>query len=55
MLFKFMPREFNFFDLFEKQVGFAVEAANYLKELTQKGSIDEAAIDKMTGQENVTS
>lgn len=47
MLFKFMPREFNFFDLFEKQVGFAVEAANYLKELTQKGSIDEAAIDKI--------
>jgi hypothetical protein len=42
-----MPREFNFFDLFEKQVGFAVEAANYLKELTQKGSIDEAAIDKI--------
>lgn len=47
MLFKFMPREFNFFDLFEKQVNYAVDAANYFKELMRKGSIDEAAITRM--------
>ncbi|MDD5166496.1 MAG: DUF47 family protein [Candidatus Omnitrophica bacterium] len=47
MFFKFIPREFNFFDLFEKQVGFAVSAAGYFKELVLKGSIDEAAIEKM--------
>ncbi|MCK9604225.1 MAG: DUF47 family protein [Candidatus Omnitrophica bacterium] len=47
MFFKFIPREFNFFDLFEKQVGFAVSAAGYFKELVLKGSIDDAAIEKM--------
>jgi uncharacterized protein len=36
MLFKFLPQEFNFFDLFEKQVGYAVQAASYFKELTAK-------------------
>jgi len=47
MIFKFIPREFNFFDLFEKQVNFAVEAATYFKEVTQKGVVDEAAIKKI--------
>jgi len=47
MIFKFIPKEFNFFDLFEKQVNFAVEAATYFKELTQKGVVDEAAIKKI--------
>jgi predicted phosphate transport protein (TIGR00153 family) len=47
MIFKFIPKEFNFFNLFEKQVDFAVEAATYFKELTQKGVVDEAAIKKI--------
>ena len=47
MLFRFIPREFNFFDLFDKQVGYAVEAADYFKELTAKGAISEEALKKM--------
>jgi len=47
MFFKFFPNEFNFFDLFEKQVGFAVDAATFFKELVLKGNIDEADITKI--------
>jgi uncharacterized protein len=47
MFFKFIPREFNFFDLFDKQVGYAIEAADYFKELTAKGAISEEALKKM--------
>lgn len=47
MIFKFLPREFNFFDLFEKQVGHAVDAANFLKEIVLKGLVDEASLEKM--------
>ena len=37
MLFNFIPKEFNFFDLFEQQVDCAVEAAKCFKELSSKG------------------
>jgi len=47
MFFKFFPNEYNFFDLFEKQVSCAVDAAKYFKELVLKGVFDEAAIQKM--------
>ena len=47
MIFKFFPKDHNFFDLFEKQVLCAVDAANYFKELMRKGSIDETATQKM--------
>jgi len=47
MLFNFMPKEYNFFDLFEKQVKYAVEAAGYFKELVAKESIDEKSIKNM--------
>lgn len=47
MIFKFLPHEFNFFDLFEKQVSYAVAASAYFKELVLKGTFDEAAVDKM--------
>jgi len=47
MFFKFFPNEYNFFDLFEKQVSCAVDAAKYFKELVLKGVFDEAAIKKM--------
>lgn len=47
MSFSFLPREFNFFDLFEKQVSFAVDAARYFKELTLNGSFDDEAVKKI--------
>ncbi len=47
MLFKFLPKEFNFFDLFDKQVDYAVDAAVYFKELVSKGAVDKAALQKM--------
>jgi len=52
MLFQFLPKGFNFFDLFDKQVGFAVDAANYFKELVSKGMISDAAIDKIASIEH---
>ncbi|MCX5706846.1 MAG: DUF47 family protein [Candidatus Omnitrophica bacterium] len=47
MFFKFLPREFNFFDLFEKQAGYCLDAAIYFKELVTKGSVNEEAIQKI--------
>ena len=47
MLFRFLPKETNFFDLFEKQVGYSVEAARYFKELTLKNAISEEALENM--------
>lgn len=39
MGFSFLPKEFNFFDLFEKQASVAVEAAVYFRELVSKSAI----------------
>jgi predicted phosphate transport protein (TIGR00153 family) len=47
MILKFFPQEVNFFDLFEKQVGFGRNAAAYFKELVAQGSIDESSLAKM--------
>ena len=47
MIRKFIPKDFNFFDIFEKQVGCAVEAAHYFKDLIAKGLVSEAALSKM--------
>jgi len=47
MLLKFLPKEFNFVDLFEKQIEYAVNAATYFKEVVSKGAIDEKALDKI--------
>ncbi|MDD5655082.1 MAG: DUF47 family protein, partial [Candidatus Omnitrophica bacterium] len=52
MISRFFPKEFNFFDLFEKQVDYAVEAAQYFKELVSKGAVDEAAIQKIQNIEH---
>lgn len=52
MLFNFFPNEFNFFDLFEKQVLYAVDAAKFFKEVVAKGKVDEAAIHKMQAIEH---
>jgi len=47
MFFNFLPKEFNFFDLFEKQARYAVEAATYFKELVSQNIINEISLDKM--------
>jgi len=47
MFFKFLPKDFNFFDLFDKQVGYAVDSAVYFKELVTKGIINDEALEKM--------
>lgn len=47
MLFRFLPKEFNFFDLFEKQAQYAVDAAECFKELVSKNVLDEASLKKM--------
>lgn len=47
MFFNFTPKDFNFFDLFEKQVRYAVEAARYFQELVARSSIDEESLKKM--------
>jgi hypothetical protein len=47
MLFRFLPKEFNFFDLFEKQAQYAVDAAECFKELVSKKVLDEESLTKM--------
>ena len=47
MFFKFLPKGFNFFDLFDKQVSYAVDAAVFFKKLVSKGAIDDESLDKM--------
>ena len=47
MFFKFFPSEFNFFDLFEKQIGFAVEAARFFKQVVSKDGVNEDMLSKM--------
>jgi predicted phosphate transport protein (TIGR00153 family) len=47
MFFKFLPKDFDFFSLFEKQAAYAVEAARYLKELIANGALDEKSLKKM--------
>ncbi len=53
MFFKFLPKEFNFFDLFDKQVACAVDASRYLTELVAKNSLDDAALQKMRDIEHM--
>jgi uncharacterized protein len=52
MLFKFLPQEHCFFDLFDKQVDYAVDAANHFKELILKGVVDKAALEKINDIEH---
>ena len=47
MIFNFIPKEFNFFDLFEKQIDCAIEAAVHLKVVVGTGSVDEESLRKM--------
>lgn len=52
MFANFLPKEFRFFDMFDKQAAYAVEAAVYFKELTSKGTIDEEALKKIRNIEH---
>lgn len=52
MFVRFFPKEFQFFDMFDKQAAYAVESAVYFKELTSKGTIDEEALKKMRNIEH---
>lgn len=47
MLFKFLPQDFDFFELFERQAGYAIDAARYFQELVAKGMVEETALKKM--------
>jgi len=47
MIFRFLPKEFNFFELFEEQSEFAIEASRLFKEAVSKGGVDEASLKKI--------
>ena len=48
MLHKFLPREFNFFNLFEQQADYAVEAAGIFREIVaSKTTVDEATYQRI--------
>lgn len=52
MFVRFLPKEFQFFDMFDKQAAYAVEAVVYFKELVSKGTIDEEALKKIRNIEH---
>jgi len=52
LIFNFFPKEFNFFELFRKQVDHAVEAAHRFKEIAAKGFVDEASLEKIKDLEH---
>jgi len=47
MIHKFIPKELNFFDLFERQVGFAVDASSFFKQVVSSGKIDQSVLQKI--------
>ncbi len=47
MIFRFLPKDFNFFDLFEKQAQYAVDAADCFTELVSKKVLDDASLSRM--------
>lgn len=47
MFGRFLPKECDFFDLFDKQAAYAVDAAVYFKKLVSQGTIDEESLQKM--------
>lgn len=46
-MFNFLPKEFNFFDLMDKQVGFASDAAKAFKQIVSRGGVSEVDIEKL--------
>lgn len=53
MFSKFLPKEANFFDLFDKQTAAVVEAAQFFKEIIAKGNFNEESLSKMKHFEHV--
>ena len=47
MAFKFLPKGFNFLELFEKQVDCAVEASRYFSMLVSKITVDDTYVKKI--------
>jgi len=47
MFFNFLPKEFDFFNLFDKQASCAIEAAKAFKEIVTKGDINDASLQKI--------
>jgi hypothetical protein len=47
MFHKFLPGDFNFFDLFEKQASYASDAAKYFKKIVTEGDINEESRKKI--------
>ncbi len=47
MFSKFFPSNFNFFELFEKQVACAVDAARFFKEVVSRDGVNEDTLSKM--------
>jgi len=52
MFLKFFPHDFNVFDLFEQQVGHAVEAARFFKEAVSHDCVNEDTLSKMAAIEH---
>jgi uncharacterized protein len=48
MFSKFFPKDFNFFNLFEQQVGHAVEASRFFREVASQGCVNEDMLSKMS-------
>jgi uncharacterized protein Yka (UPF0111/DUF47 family) len=47
MLLNLLPKDFDFIDLFEKQVNCAVDASRLFKEIVAKGTVTEDQVSKM--------
>jgi len=47
MFFNFLPKEYSFFDLLEKQTFFATEAAKALKAVVANGAVSEEGLKKL--------
>lgn len=52
ILTKFFPNKFNIFDLYEKQIGYAVEAATYFRKIVSDGSISKESLEKIHDMEH---
>jgi len=52
MFFKFLPKEYNFFDLLEQEAGYAVEAAKIFKRALADGKITEKELKEIQDVEH---
>ncbi|OGS27353.1 MAG: hypothetical protein A2297_06485 [Elusimicrobia bacterium RIFOXYB2_FULL_48_7] len=47
ILTRMFPNAFNLFDLYEKQIGYAVEAATYFRKTVSEGTLSKESLDKI--------